>query len=33
VRAGQAAGLPPERIRTVFDQALDQALRKVRTRQ
>jgi DNA-binding transcriptional regulator YhcF (GntR family) len=33
VRAGQAAGLPPERIRAVFDQALDQALRKVRTRQ
>ena len=33
VRAGQEAGLPPERIRAVFDQALDQGLRKVRTRQ
>jgi GntR family transcriptional regulator len=33
VRVGQEAGLPPERIRAVFDQALDQALRKGRTRQ
>ena len=32
VRAGQEAGLPPERIRAVFDHALDQGLRKVRTR-
>ncbi|HLJ94280.1 MAG TPA: GntR family transcriptional regulator [Gemmataceae bacterium] len=32
VQVGQDAGLPPERIRAVFDQALDQALRKGRTR-
>jgi GntR family transcriptional regulator len=31
VRVGQDAGLPPERIRAVFDHALDQALRKART--
>ena len=30
VRAGQEAGLPPERLRAVFDQALDQVLRKGR---
>jgi GntR family transcriptional regulator len=33
VHAGQEAALPPERIRAVFDQALEHALRKVRTRQ
>jgi GntR family transcriptional regulator len=33
VAAGLAAGLPPERVRAVFDQALDQALRQGRTRQ
>jgi GntR family transcriptional regulator len=33
VRAGQEAGLPPERIRAVFDQALEQALQKARPRQ
>jgi GntR family transcriptional regulator len=33
VRAAQEAGLPPERIRAVFDQALDQALRKARASQ
>jgi len=31
VRTGQEAGLPPERIRAVFDQALERALRKART--
>ena len=30
VQLGQEAGLPPERLRAVFDQALDQALRKGR---
>jgi GntR family transcriptional regulator len=33
VRAGYDAGLPPERIRAVFDQALEQVLRKGRARQ
>jgi GntR family transcriptional regulator len=33
VRAARDAGLPPERIRAVFDHALDQAQRKVMTRQ
>lgn len=33
VQLGQEAGLPPERIRAVFDQALDQARQKARTRQ
>ena len=33
VEVGQEAGLPPERIRAVFDQALDQALRKARAHQ
>src|SRR5262245_11397098 len=32
VQAGQEAGLPPERIRAVFEHALDQALKKVRSR-
>ena len=32
VAAGQQAGLPPERLRAVFEQALDQALRKEGTR-
>jgi GntR family transcriptional regulator len=32
VQAGQQAGLPPERIRAVFDQAFDKALRKARAR-
>jgi GntR family transcriptional regulator len=32
VRAGQDAGLPPERIRAVFDHALGHTLRKARTR-
>jgi GntR family transcriptional regulator len=32
IRAGQDASLPPERIRAVFDQALDAAFRPVRTR-
>ncbi len=31
VRAGLEARLPPERIRAVFDQALDHVLRKLRT--
>lgn len=33
VSAALEAGLPPERIRAVFDQALDRAMRKGRTRQ
>jgi GntR family transcriptional regulator len=33
VRAGQEAGLPPERIRAVFDHAQDQAMRKARAPQ
>jgi GntR family transcriptional regulator len=32
VQVGQDTGLPAERIRAMFDQALDQALRKARTR-
>jgi GntR family transcriptional regulator len=31
-RAGRDAGLPPERIRAVFEHALDQVLRKVTSR-
>jgi DNA-binding transcriptional regulator YhcF (GntR family) len=32
VRTALEGGLPPERIRAVFDQALDQALQQGRTR-
>jgi GntR family transcriptional regulator len=32
VRDAHDAGLPPERVRAVFDQAFEQTLRKVRTR-